>query len=330
MNDLKISISEIERRLDYLKKFQDLDINEKLIAEITQKNNYFSRILRRLKNIYYYILKFFSKPIINRQRLYNNENINLNKATMDFIEEMHKRLINLENKNQDIYPLDLDYAEFEDGFRGPEEIIKKNQKEYLKYFNNGKSVLDIGCGRGEFLELLQENNINGNGIDISKNMVSRCLNKGLDVRNIDAENYLKDSKPESIGNIFISMVIEHMTFNEVYRLLKYSWDKMEKDSVLVMETINPKSFYAQVNCYDPDPTHSKLVFPETLRFLCEKIGFSNPEIKYKAKVPDDKILKKLDKKIIEGITNVEILNNNIDILNKLIFGYLEYYIVCKK
>ncbi len=261
----------------------------------------------------------------------NNSITDFNDGIINYFEDFEKRLTKIEHSINSPYP--LDYSEFEDGFRGPELDVKKRQGIYLSYFNNGRSVLDIGCGRGEFLELLRDNKVSGFGIDLDERMVARCLKKGLDAEQANAIDYLNSLPAKKLENVFSSMVVEHLNFNEIYELLKNIWTKMKKDSVLLIETINPNSFYAQIKCFVPDPTHVKLLFPETLRFLCEKIGFRNLKIVYKTRVPGKNRLNMIkinDKKNNKENLLIEAINKNMKILDDIIFGYQEYFLTGKK
>ncbi|GAG80110.1 unnamed protein product, partial [marine sediment metagenome] len=129
------------------------------------------------------------------------------------IKDIKSRLDKLEYKIFVDFPPGFDYLKFEDQFRGPEGIVKERQQIYLDYLNKQKSVLDIGCGRGEFLELLRDSGIKAFGVDSSLEMVNRCKGKGLDVEFGDAIEYLDNFKGY-LGNVFLSMIVEHLDFKD--------------------------------------------------------------------------------------------------------------------
>ena len=105
---------------------------------------------------------------------------------------------------------EFDYAGFEERFRGSEEEIKERQRIYVPYFEGRNDVLDIGCGRGEFLELMRESGIQARGVDLDLDMILLCRDKGLDVSVDDAFAYLGALPDDSLGGIFAAQVIEHL------------------------------------------------------------------------------------------------------------------------
>ena len=122
-----------------------------------------------------------------------------------------KGIINYEHQEPD-------YFLFENRFRGSEEKIKEALRYYLPWFKEGQNVLDIGCGRGEFLELMKENNIVARGIDVNEQFVDYCRQKGLDVQLKDAVAELEGLEDNSLGGIFMGQVIEHLEPNYLTRL----------------------------------------------------------------------------------------------------------------
>lgn len=297
---------------------------------------------RKIKNLYSNILFLFLRPLVNRQNAYNKAVYDFNREVLSNLDEVSRKIIDIRDKVDDIedrlkkleykvwidFPSNFDYSKFEDQFRGPEKLIKERQKIYLDYINKQKSVLDIGCGRGEFLELLKENGIKAFGIDSNRQMVKRCLDKGLEVEYADAISYLKNYQG-SLGNIFLSMIVEHLDFKDIFAIISTAWGKMEKDSVILIETINPNSFYAQSRAYVIDPTHINLVSPETLSYTFQKVGFRNLKIIYKSPVPKEQRLKFIKHQINDKELNKVLrkINNNLEILDDIIFGNLEYVIM---
>lgn len=297
---------------------------------------------RKIKNLYSNILFLLLRPLINRQNAYNKAVYDFNREVLSNLDEDSREIIDIQDKIDDIedrlkkleykiwvsFPSNFDYSKFEDQFRGPEELIKERQKIYLDYINKQKSVLDIGCGRGEFLELLKENGIKAFGIDSNRQMVKRCLDKGLEVEYADAISYLKNYQG-SFGNIFLSMIVEHLDFKDIFTIISTAWEKMEKDSVILIETINPNSFYAQSKTYVIDPTHINLVSPETLSYTFQKVGFRDLRIIYKSPVPKEQRLKfmkhQISNKELDKI--IRKINDNLKVLDDIIFGNLEYAIM---
>jgi 2-polyprenyl-3-methyl-5-hydroxy-6-metoxy-1,4-benzoquinol methylase len=141
-------------------------------------------------------------------------------------------------------------------------------------------VLDVGCGRGEFLELMQDAGLETAGIDVDPAMVEHCHRKGLDqVVEADAASYLDACEDGSLGAIFAAQVIEHLPYAELLRVLRASRRKLKDGGVLVLETVNPHSPQGLKHFWI-DPTHRHPLFPETVVALCRLVGFASAFIWY--------------------------------------------------
>ena len=175
---------------------------------------------------------------------------------------------------------DLDYFLFEQRYRGSREMIKERQKIYLDYFKGKENVLDAGCGRGEFVELLVENGIGVTGIDINEDMVNYCRERGLPVIREDLFVYLDGLEDGSLDGIFSAQLIEHLTPAELMRLVGLSRRKLKATGVLLFETINPENLTAMTSWFYMDLSHRKPVHPQTLRFILESEGFNQVKTTY--------------------------------------------------
>jgi 2-polyprenyl-3-methyl-5-hydroxy-6-metoxy-1,4-benzoquinol methylase len=220
---------------------------------------------------------------------------------------------------------DARYTGFENRFRGDEEEIKKQQERYIPYFRKGGKVLDLGCGRGEFLDLLQKNGIEGAGIDSNSQMVDRCIDKGLDCRKGDILELLADRPDASLDGIFSSQVIEHLAPAYLRRLVDLCYFKLAPSGVLVLETINPTSVFALVQIYYLDLSHQRPVHPQTLKFLMESAGFEQVQIQYSAELDADKL-----QNLPGADETSSVLNRNIDRLNQLLYAAPNYAAIGKK
>jgi len=222
----------------------------------------------------------------------------------------------------------INYFIFEERFRGSRADIKGRQSVFIKYFEGCKNVLDIGCGRGEFQELLREHEIGGHGIDVDEDMVNFCRSKGLDVEKIDAVSYLQKLEDKSLDGIFIDQVVEHLEHEYLIRMLNLSYMKLIYGGTIIVETVNPLSFFSFANFYI-DISHKRPVHPETLRFLLNAAGFREIQIELIAPVSDDARLKKIktgERK--DGRSEeIEIYNHNIDMLNAIIYGPQDYALI---
>ncbi len=190
-------------------------------------------------------------------------------------------------------------------------------------------MLDIGCGRGEFVALLREHNVDAWGVDVSPDMVAHCQAKGLPVEHADTLSHLTIQPDASLDGIFMAQVVEHLSPANLVQLLRVCRQKLAPHGVLVAETINPTCVYAFVQYYLMDPSHIQPLHPETLRFMLEDAGFWQIEIKYLAPVPADQRLSLLAP---DGLNEaqVSILNRNIERLNALLFGYQDYAAIARR
>jgi len=232
----------------------------------------------------------------------------------------------------DTVNLDINYFRFEEQFRGSREDIKQRQSNFKKYFIGCSNVLDIGCGRGEFLELLKEFRIGGKGVDIDSTMVDYCLSKGLKVEQEDAISYLENLEDKSLDGIFIDQVVEHLEPSYLINLLQLCFQKLNYGYYIFVETVNPLSFVSLANFYI-DMTHKKPIHPETLKFLLTSVGFRDLEIKFVSPVPEEAILQKVSMNSdMEKWTKnyLDTYNYNIEKLNNILYGAQDYVVISKK
>lgn len=180
---------------------------------------------------------------------------------------------------------DLYYYLFENIFYNKETIIKI-QSNYIKYVpkNSDKKFLDIGCGRGEFLSLLKENNICAKGIEINKLEADLLTHKGFDVINIEAIKFLKNTA-DIFSGISLIEVVEHLSFDDIFELISLAYNKIEFGGKIIIETLNPQNI-SNLKFFYLDLTHIRPVNFQTLQFMCEFVGFKNCKLVYS--VPNKK------------------------------------------
>lgn len=224
------------------------------------------------------------------------------------------------------------YVGFEDQFRGSADEIRRRIAEYVPIFTGRSDVLDVGCGRGEFLALLQEQGISARGIDLNAAMVDVCHEKGLDATHDDALSYLRTQPDGSLGGLFAAQVIEHLNPPYLTRLLDVAFDKLRPGSPIVLETINPSCWFAFFESYLRDLTHSQPIHADTLKYLLVASGFQQVEIRYRAPYPERDKLQPLpataeDTPLRE---QVDTLNANVEKVNRLLFTYLDYAAVGRR
>jgi SAM-dependent methyltransferase len=210
-----------------------------------------------------------------------------------------------------------DYFAYESRMRGPTERIRERQRAYVDEFRDAAPVLDIGCGRGEFLGLLGEAGVEARGVDIDGDMVAYCRGEGLEVTQAGAIEHLDGLEDGSLGGIFAAQVVEHLPASELARLLELAAAKLRPGGLLVAETINPLSPIALRN-YFADLTHAQPLVPETLELLARQSGFASVEVRF-ANEPEEKLVEPADPTIAANVRR----------LNELLFGPLDYAILAR-
>ncbi len=170
------------------------------------------------------------------------------------------------------------YVAFEEKFRGSEELIKERQKKYLKFINPLKilkdevKALDIGCGRGEWISLLNENGFNARGIDVNESMVRLASQKGLNAAVNDALGELKSLDENSLDIITAFQVVEHIKFDDVLELIKEAKRVLAPCGILILETPNPENIMVGTQWFYLDATHKNPIPCELLSFATHYYG----------------------------------------------------------
>lgn len=233
---------------------------------------------------------------------------------------------------------EFQYVGFEDRFRGSEEVIRARLKDYLPYFADQSSVLDIGCGRGEFLDLLRQQGISGQGLDLNPEMVEVCRSRGLHATAGDALSYLRGLPDESLGGVIAVQVIEHLQPAYLSQLLALAFDKVRPGGRVILETINPSCWVAFFESFVRDLTHVKPIHPDTLQDPLQANGFSTVEIVYRSPIAPDGRLRKVrplpehfgDAAPDQLTELVSSFNSNVDCLNDRMFSYQDFAAIATK
>ena len=222
---------------------------------------------------------------------------------------------------------DLDYASYENVCRGSDKLITERLSYYLKWFKNIKTtnksyVLDLGCGRGEFVELLNNNKIHARGVDLNKFSVQHAKSKNINVKQADIFKELKRVKPKTLPAISAFHLVEHLTFAELQSFLQLTASRLKPGGILLIETPNILNIQVAASDFYKDPTHIRPVHPYTLEHWLKHSGFSKIEIEFLHPFPKNEQLK--------TPKSPKIVGENFGKLNDLIFGARDCAIIAVK
>jgi SAM-dependent methyltransferase len=248
-------------------------------------------------------LRWYVEPLAAEQRMFNDAVLKLLDGLLEELDaaakareaaartasELEDRLTRVERRGSSAAPATVaaqpaaaavpDYFAFEARMRGSTSEVRARQRPYVDDFRDAAPVLDVGCGRGEFLGLLREAGIEARGVDADADMVAYSRGEGLEVEQADALAYLESLPDRSLGGVFAAQLMEHLPPAALVRLLELTARKLRPGGLLVAETINPLSPLA-LRSYFADLTHAQPLVPETLALLAKQAGFREVETRF--------------------------------------------------
>ena len=217
-------------------------------------------------------------------------------------------------------PLFLDHAR---AFRGTPADVRSRLAVYAPYAQDaftavgGASALDLGCGRGEWLEVLKAADIPASGIDLNGDLVSGCQQRGLDVTEGDILKILRSFPDQSRSVISAFHVLEHISFQDLLEVIDQAVRVLKPGGVAIFETPNPNNLFVSSNNFYLDPTHRHPLPSELLGFLIEARGLCDPKVIPLSPYPDYFHLKETDCPAVRFI-------------NEHFYGPQDYGIVARK
>jgi SAM-dependent methyltransferase len=254
-------------------------------------------------------LRWYVEPVAAEQRVYNEALLKLLDIVLERLDqveargdaasrtqtEFEERLLRVERRpvseRVQTTPSDKlsqggltappipDYFAFEARMRGSTADVRERQRPYVDDFRDAAPVVDLGCGRGEFLGLLRDAGVEARGVDADADMVAYARGEGLDVTQADVLAYLESLEDASLGGIFAAQLVEHLPPATLLRLLELATRKLRPGGLLVAETINPLSPLA-LRAYFADLTHAQPLVPETLVLLAKQAGFRDVQTRF--------------------------------------------------
>ena len=217
--------------------------------------------------------------------------------------------------------VDAFFKDFEDAFRGSKDEIKQRLKVYLPYLQSAKigsavQVIDVGCGRGEWLELLAENQIPALGVDLNVAKVESCIEQGLAAKVADAISFLQQQEAGSVAAVTGFHLIEHLPFETMLALFDAALHALRPGGVLIFETPNPENLLVGACNFYFDPTHLHPIVPAVAQFIAKQRGYSEAEILRLHPYPDDHRT--------SGNSDVDVA------INRYFFGPQDYALIARK
>ncbi len=221
--------------------------------------------------------------------------------------------------------IDRFFSDFEDVFRGEKAEIKRRLEVYLPYVREviadtaGQSdfqILDVGCGRGEWLELMSDQGMSALGIDLNEQKVKACIDAGLAAKSTDAIAYLRERTAGSLSVVTGFHLIEHLPFEQLIALFDAAFSALKQGGLLIFETPNPENLLVGACNFYFDPTHLSPIVPAVAQFMATQRGFSSAEIMRLHPYPDDHLA--------HGDAEVD------HIVNRYLFGAQDYALIARK
>jgi O-antigen chain-terminating methyltransferase len=224
---------------------------------------------------------------------------------------------------------DAPYAAFENRFRGTREEIRRHLADYVKHFERQGPVLELGSGRGEFLELMKEAGIPARGVDSNARAVAESRGRGLEVAQGDLVDALRAEAEGSLGGVFAAQVAEHLPPAVLQETLREAHRALRPGGLLVLETVNPRSALGFLEVYIRDLTHERPLHPDTLSFLAGAAGFT--EVRVEMRAPVDAATR-LQPVPVDGLPPrvAEVLNENVARLNGFLYAPQEYALLARR
>lgn len=296
------------------------------------------------------LLRWYVAPLADAQRDFNDVTLKLVDELEEHVQtglderrvaELEERVLRLERTARaekrgtvpagDSPPAsELDYFAFEARMRGSTAEVRERQRAYVDDFRDAAPVLDVGCGRGEFLGLLREAGIEARGVDLDADMVAFCRAEGLEVEQADAVAHLAELGDDSLGGIFAAQVVEHLRPPALVRFFELAATKLRPGGVLVAETVNPLALGALKN-YFADLTHAQPLVPETLVLLARQAGFAQADVRFLNEPPPDERLRPVELPREPAFDDARLaLAANVARLNEVVFGPQDYALVARR
>ena len=319
---------ETHKQLDYINSSWDIQ-NDGFF--ISSHRPILGRFLVKGRELILGEIRRYVDPTIWKQNEFNSSIVKIMYNTTKRLDRISSQIEDEIAQSELIKTVAPNYFTLEERFGGSREDIKKKQSAIIKYFKGCVNVLDIGCGRCEFLELLKEQGIGGRGVAMDEYTANYCETLDLNVKKMDAIGYLNLLEDESLDGVFIDQVAEHLDPGYLINMIRLCFTKMTIGAYIIIKTANPMSLVSLSNFY-MDMNNKKPVHPDTLKFLIESAGFREPFVQFCPPFVENKKLELID---TDGLNEkerrfAEVFNQNTEMLNSIIYGPQDYAVIGMK
>lgn len=225
------------------------------------------------------------------------------------------------------------YLDLEDVFRGPRELVKERLLGYLSLIGGHevgtptRPVVDLGCGRGEWLQLLRERGVEAVGVEVSAAACRRCRQEGIDVVEGDALGYLESLADRSVGAVTAFHLLEHLPLESVLRLFEESFRVLAPGGFLLVETPNPENIVVGASSFYLDPTHLRPLAPAVLEFHAKSHGFVGLDIR---RLSDHRPSDPRLEPVADGVPGAAAVNPLLDFLRQHFDAAPDYALIARK
>ena len=221
------------------------------------------------------------------------------------------------------------YRSFMERYRGSTATIRHSVGSYVDRLRPHSPVLDLGCGRGELLDLLQEQGIDARGVERDERLAAECRARGLTVVPGDAVAYVQNLPPESVGSVVMLQLLEHLSLDEIGALFPALYQAIRPGGHLVAETINVTSWTGFSSAFLRDYTHRTPLHPDTLAHLIAAAGFDDVTVEYRSLCDPDVVLQHFTTSAADPALQAA-FNRNVDLVNSRMFGYQDYAVLARR
>ncbi len=217
--------------------------------------------------------------------------------------------------------------------RGGSRELTERLEPYVDFFAQADGpIVDLGCGKGDFLQLLHNKNIVGYGVDHDADAVKRNKSSDIDIREEELLAHVISLADDSIGGAFLSQVVEHLSAESILPLYEQLYRVVKPGGVVIAETPNPATFATHAQSFWRDPAHTRPVPSASLDFAARTAGFVFEQLIYTSPTPENDKLEKIELDVLDPLLEevVTKFNRSVDKLNDLLYGWQDYALVVRK